>query len=224
MAVTPDKLTRIKNIVFDFGGVIINIDHHKVENAFKELGIHDFDRLFSQASQSELFQKLEVGLISEQEFRDDIRKLTGLKINDDRLDNTWNQIIGDYPPHRIEVLKQIKNNYKLFLLSNTNSIHFRHYISKFQYEFGFPFISLFDHTYWSFKIGKRKPDPDPYQFLLDQEKLNAEETLFIDDSIQNILAAQKLNILALHLDDHMDLGSLFIEGKLNYMVVNDLVE
>jgi putative hydrolase of the HAD superfamily len=223
MAVTLDTLAGIKNIIFDFGGVIINIDHEKVENAFKKLGLHDFDRLFSQATQSELFQKLETGRMDEAEFRNEIRKMTGLTIDDNTLDHTWNQIIGDYPPHRIELLKQIKNNYKIFLLSNTNSIHFRYYISKFEKEFGFPFISLFDGTYWSFKIGKRKPDADPYQFLLNQENLKPEETLFIDDSIQNILAAQKLNILALHIDDRMDIGSIFNQRKLNYEVLSNLI-
>ncbi len=204
----------IKNIIFDFGGVIINIDHERVENAFRKLGVDDFDRLFSQASQSELFQRLEVGAINEGEFRAEIRKMTGLKVNDDTLDHTWNQIIGDYPPHRVKLLKNIRKNYKLFLLSNTNSIHYRYYISLFEKLFGFPFADLFDGTYWSFKIGKRKPDPDPYLYLLEREKITPGETLFVDDSIQNIDAARKLNILAYHLNDQHDVAALFEQARL----------
>lgn len=214
----------IKNIIFDFGGVIINIHHDRVENAFKKIGVKDFDRLFNQATQSDLFQKLEKGEISETDFRGEIRDLTGLNIDDELLDQTWNQIIGDYPNHRINLLKLIKANYNLFLLSNTNSIHYRYYIDLFENQFGFPFVSLFQATYWSFKIGKRKPDPDPYIHLLKSEKLIPNETLFIDDSIQNIIAARKLNILALHLKDHQDITTLFQNGVLDAGIIKAMIQ
>ncbi|HPE55869.1 MAG TPA: HAD family phosphatase [Bacteroidales bacterium] len=213
----------IKNIIFDFGGVIINIHHERVENAFKAIGVKDFERLFNQASQSDLFQKLEKGEISEQEFRDEIRDITGLNINDEDLDHTWNQIIGEYPPHRIDLLKNLRSNYRLFLLSNTNSIHFRYYISMFQDQFGFAFESLFDGAYWSFQFGMRKPDPDPYLHLLKQENLQPGETLFIDDSVQNIHAARKLNILALHLNDQQDISTLFKNALLIPELVKSMI-
>lgn len=204
----------IKNIIFDFGGVIINIDHQKVERAFKNIGLNNFEVLFNQASQTPVFQEFEKGIISEFEFRKQIRKISGLKVEDDVLDHAWNQIIGDYPLQRINLLKKIRKNYKLFLLSNTNCIHYRYYISMFRKKFGFDFKSLFDNTYWSFQIGLRKPDPDPYVYLLNNEKLNAEETLFIDDSVQNISAAEKLNILAFHLENGRDISSLFFNDIL----------
>jgi len=205
---------KIKNIIFDFGGVILNIDHKKVEHAFKNLGLTNFEELFNQASQSSLFQDLEKGMITEDHFRIAIRKLTGLNIADDKLDFTWNQIIGDYPPHRIELLKNIRNNYKTLILSNTNSIHYRQYIQQFKEEYGFDFVSLFTNTYWSFQFGMRKPDPDPFLHMLKVEKIKPEETLFIDDSIQNIIIARKLNILAFHLTPNIDVTELFKDGYL----------
>jgi putative hydrolase of the HAD superfamily len=207
----PDS---VKNIIFDFGGVIFNIDHQRVENAFRNLGLDNFDRLFNQAVQTDVFRKFETGSITPDEFRHTLRDITGLTVPDDTLDDAWNQILVNYPPHRIELLKQIGANYRLFLLSNTNSIHYDHYIAIFFEEFGYDFTSLFEETFWSFKIGKRKPDPDPYLHILDKHRLTPAETLFIDDSIQNIEAASSLGIKAFHLNDGMDVTGLFPGAKL----------
>ncbi|MCD4732214.1 MAG: HAD family phosphatase [Bacteroidales bacterium] len=204
----------IKNIIFDFGGVIINISHQRVESAFKALGIANFEVLFNQATQSNLFQQFEKGEITAKQFRNNIRKLTHLDISDDKLDEAWNQIIGEYPPGRIDLLKHIKNNYRLFLLSNTNIIHFEFYIPKFESEFGFSFQSLFEHTYWSFECGKRKPDQAPYNQLILENHLVPEETLFIDDSVQNIMAAKKAGLKTIHLTNNLDITKLFKDGKL----------
>ena len=103
-------MRRIKNIIFDFGGVILNINHKKLENAFSDLGLTNFKELFNQANQSSLFQDLEKGTITEDQFRNTIRKLTGLNVSDDKLDSTWNQIICDYPAHRIKLLGSIQNS------------------------------------------------------------------------------------------------------------------
>ena len=98
---------KIKNIILDFGGVIINIDHHKVENAFRELGMADFETMFNKAIQSNLFKNLETGKITPDEFRNSIREISGLNVSDRKLDETWNLIINDYPPHRIELLNHV---------------------------------------------------------------------------------------------------------------------
>jgi len=205
---------QIKNIIFDFGGVIIDISHENVENAFGEFGVRNFEELFNKAIQSELFQKLETGQIADQEFRDTLRSLTDLEVSDNILDETWNKIIGEYHPPRIELLKLIKSNYRIFLLSNTNHIHFEFYINKFKQEYGYNFKSLFEKTYWSFKIGLRKPDFAPYIHVLKDKGLIPQQTLFIDDSIQNTIAAQKLNIRTIHLDQGTEITDLFENGDL----------
>lgn len=207
-------MKQIKNIIFDFGGVIIDIHHKRVENAFKDLGVVNFEELFSQAVQSDLFRNFETGNIPPEQFRNELRELCGLDMNDIIIDKTWNAIIGIYPPHRIQLLKLLSQNYRLFLLSNTNQIHYDHYIPKFEKEFGFDFFSLFERTYWSFKIGMRKPNLNAYDFVLEDSNLEASETLFIDDSPQNIEPAEKLGITCLLLKNGADINSLFCNGIL----------
>lgn len=209
------NMVEIKNIIFDFGGVIINISHQRVENAFKVLGVNNFESLFNQASQSKLFQQFEIGEINVAEFRDKIRELTEMDISDEKLDEAWNQIIGDYPSKRIDLLNQIKHNYRIFLLSNTNSIHYDFYIPKFEREFGYQFQSLFEKTYWSFKFGKRKPDLKAYYHLIEKNKLEPGVTLFVDDSLQNIIAAQKVGLETVYLNNGLDITEIFVDGKLD---------
>lgn len=204
----------IKNIIFDFGGVIINISHQCVEDAFKALGVNNFEDLFNQAAQSKLFQQFEKGEITAPHFRNSIKELTNIDVSDEKLDIAWNKIISDYPPVRIDLLNQIKYNYRLFLLSNTNIIHYDYYIPKFEREFGYSFESLFEKTYWSFKFGKRKPNLAAYNQLIEENQLLPEETLFIDDSIQNIIAAQNVGLKTIHLTNNLDITEIFKNGKL----------
>ncbi|MBM3434632.1 MAG: HAD family phosphatase [Bacteroidetes bacterium] len=209
----------IRNIIFDFGGVIINISHGRVESAFKALGVDNFSDLFSQAVQSELFQRLEKGLMSAAEFRIAFKNLSGLNVPDEILDNAWNQIIGDYPPNRIDLLQKIKQNYRIFLLSNTNEIHYNYYIKKFKKEFGFEFQSLFDGTFWSFQRGKRKPDAEAFLDVAETHNLIAYETLFIDDSLQNVIAARQAGLKSFHLGGNMEITDMFSGSILESVLI-----
>ncbi|MCD4664059.1 MAG: HAD family phosphatase [Bacteroidales bacterium] len=204
----------IKNIIFDFGGVILNIHHDRVEAAFRELGVKNFEFLFSQAVQSDLFKNFETGSITPAQFRTEIREMSGLAIDDFTIDITWNKIIGDYPAHRINLLKSLQKHYRLFVLSNTNEIHYKHYISKFREEFNSEFESLFEKAYWSFQIGKRKPDKNIYEFVIEHSGLIPAETLFIDDSLQNIEPANEIGIVGLYLESEVDISSFFHQGVL----------
>jgi glucose-1-phosphatase len=205
----------IENIIFDFGGVIINISHDKAEKAFLTLGVDRFDELFNQASQSDLFQNLETGKISVKEFRISLKKIAKLEVSDEILDDAWNQIIGDYPTERIELLKSLKMNYRLYLLSNTNEIHYDYYIKKFANEFGFEFESLFDEIFWSFKRGLRKPNHTAFLDVITTHKLIKEKTLFIDDSLQNVVAAKSTGLKVFYLADGFDITRLFRNGLLD---------
>jgi glucose-1-phosphatase len=211
----------IKNIVFDFGGVILNIDHRRLEKAFDQLGIKDFEQLFNQASQSDVFREFEKGQLSASEFRNEIRRFVGLSLPDETIDHTWNEIIMDYPPERIQLLKKIRKNYRIFILSNTNQIHYNHYIPKFREEFGFDFESLFDNVYWSFKTGMRKPDPDPFLFLMRNENIRPEMTVFIDDTMQNTEVARQLGFQVLHLQKGVEITNLFNEATFSALRLPD---
>lgn len=199
-ATKPVNTKAIKNIIFDFGGVIINIDYHLTAKAFEKLGITNFKNLFSQASQTNLFDDLEVGAISSSEFRNELRRIINLDITDEQLDNAWNAMLLDYPKHRLDFLLDIRKHYRTFLLSNTNQIHKDCYYASLLKDHGIKGLDgLFEKLYFSHEVGLRKPDPAIYQLVLDQNNLKPEETLFIDDSAQNLAIPQSLGIQVYHL-------------------------
>jgi len=192
----------IKNIIFDLGGVILNIDYNLTAQAFKNLGVSNFDELYSKAQQSELFDLMETGMVSNQEFRNGIRDIINLQLSDEEIDNAWNAMLLDLPFKRIELLKKLKaEGYRLFLLSNTNQIHYDAYTENLKNEHGVEGLEeFFEKTYFSHKIHKRKPLKEIFQFVLDDAELKAEETIFIDDSLQHVLGAKEAGINAFHLE------------------------
>ncbi len=201
----------IKNLILDFGGVIYNIDHDRHKQAFRDLGIKNFDKLYSQADQSLLFSQMECGRIGDQDFRNALAKHVPGEISREQLDAAWNAILVGFDQARIALLNALRNRYRLYLLSNTNSIHYRIYTRDFSRQFGYDFDDLFVKTYWSFKVGLRKPDPKIYRFVLHDAGLQADETLFIDDSRQNTISANDAGLPALWLEPGKELSDLFDE-------------
>ena len=190
-----------KNIIFDLGGVILNIDYSLTEKAFSKLGISDFKTLFSQAQQTQLFDNYEKGFLTSNNFRTELKKYLQKNISDAEIDSAWNAILLDLPKERIDLLKKLKTTHRTFLLSNTNDIHIETFNQYLQKEFAMPDLSsLFEKEYLSYKIGMRKPDEEIFELVLEENNLIANETLFIDDSIQHVEAAKKLGINAYWLD------------------------
>lgn len=199
----------VKNIIFDLGGVLINIDYKATENAFKQAGIKNFNELFSQAKQTRLFDNLEKGLIDEQTFKDGLRLLSNVNLSDKAIDDAWNAMLLDFPQHRIELLKNARKNYRTYLLSNTNELHIPVFEQLIEKEYGISdFSSLFHKLYYSCRIGLRKPDKEIFELVISENNLNPNETLFIDDSIQHVQGALSVGINAIHLQ-HMDVLDLF---------------
>jgi len=189
-----------KNIIFDLGGVLLNIDYHKTSKAFQNFGIKNFDELFSQFKANELFEKLETGDISEEDFYISIQQHADLPLTINEIKTAWNAMLLDFRIDSIKFLKTISDKYNLYLLSNTNSIHHRAFIEIYKKEVGEPSIdSYFKKSYYSHLIGKRKPHLETYRYVLNDSNLKAEETLFIDDSINNIEAAKETGIQTHHL-------------------------
>ncbi|MDR2293316.1 MAG: HAD family phosphatase [Prevotellaceae bacterium] len=197
----------IRNIIFDLGGVIINVDYHKTENAFKNLGIADFDRIFSQVRQSKIVDKLEIGDISPAEFRKNLRELCGFNISDATVDDAWNAMILDFPDDRITILDKLRLNYRLFLLSNTNQIHIEYCMHNINFEI---IKSKFEKIYLSHEIHMRKPNTETYQFVLKDAQLQASQTLFIDDTIMNVESAKLAGLNVYHLTNGETLNDLFV--------------
>ena len=190
----------VKNIIFDFGGVILNIDYKLTEAAFTKLGVKNFAEIYSQAIQNNLFDQLEKGLITPTDFRKEVRKFITREVSDLQIDEAWNSMLLDLPDERVALLSDLKKKYQLFLLSNTNEIHFNTFSNYMQNKFKCDLFSdLFIKAYFSHKVKMRKPDAEIFELVLKEQNLHREETLFIDDSIQHIESAKKLGLQTLFL-------------------------
>jgi HAD superfamily hydrolase (TIGR01509 family) len=204
----------VKNIIFDLGGVIINIDYYNTIKAFEQLGIENAEVLYSQHNQTDLFDLLETGKISPTEFYSQLRKITGTKATDQQLQQAWNAMLLDFPQNIIDTLKKAKQKYKTFLLSNTNEIHYDEYTNRLKKQFGIKSLDfLFDKTYLSHQIGLRKPNKEAFELILNENNLQPEETLFIDDSLQHIEGASKVRLKTHWLKDN-NLTKFLISNKL----------
>ncbi len=205
----------IKNIVFDFGGVIIDIDFWLSINAFIKLGANNFEEVYSQSQQSGVFDELDKGNISIDEFCEALKKYLPENVSKPQIIEAWNAILIGIPEPRIRLLENIRKNYRIFLLSNTNVIHYPEYINELKEKYGYKDLSpLFEKVYLSFEVKMRKPDVAFFQLVLDENNLNPEETLFIDDLEQNLPPAQALGMKTFWLQKGLDVTSLFEGGKL----------
>ncbi len=207
----------IKNIIFDLGGVILNIDFQRSATEFKDIGIDNFNQLYSRAVQESLFEKLEMGLITDKSFYNEIRKLSKLPITDQQIEKAWNALILDFPQKRLALLQEIGRNYRCFLLSNTNGIHYTAYQNDLREKHSIDGLeSLFEKSWYSHKLQMRKPNKDIFTFALSDAAIEAKDTLFIDDSIQNIETAKSLGIKTLFIDisKGKEIAHYFTNGKI----------
>jgi len=188
-----------ENIIFDFGGVIINIDYDATIEGFKRLGITDFEALYSQAEQSDLFDAIETGRISPQHFINGILNLLPSGSTPNQVVHAWNAMILDIPKDRIEFLQELKKTHSIFLLSNTNSIHIDKAMQEWNAKTSADINDVFKKVYLSHEMGMRKPHPDIFTAVCDEQELNPKSTLFIDDSIQHVQGAIKAGLSAHHL-------------------------
>ena len=190
-------MTKIKNIIFDLGGVILNLDYSKTEKAFNKLGLNNFSKYYSKEKQSKIFDDFEKGRFSAEKFIFLIKQAEKIKIKDSDFVNAWNAMLLEIPKERMDFIKRLKKDYNIYLLSNTNEIH----IKKFEADLRKnnwlrDFQDCFDQVYYSSNMGMRKPDYDCFNKVLEDHNLKAHETLFIDDSLQHIEGAKKVGINA----------------------------
>lgn len=190
----------INTIIFDLGGVILNIDYELPVKAFKKLGIDDFSSHFSQKAQTKLLDLYEIGEISSEEFLDAIREHVKPGTSDLDIIKAWNSILLDLPEERLFTLEKASENHRIFLLSNTNDIHIQEFNNYLLEEHNLPSLEpFFEQLYLSYEIGLRKPDPRIFEYVLQDAGLEPDKTLFIDDSIQHIQTANELGINTHHL-------------------------
>ncbi len=184
-------------IIFDLGGVIIDLDYHRTAAAFVKLGLENFDEIYSKAKQSNLFDDFEKGIMSEDGFRTELRKYLPQNTSGEQIDQAWNAMLIDIPVDRVEFLRQVGAKYRIFLLSNTNRIHVKAFSKMANDIFGKNnFLSIFEKCYLSCELGMRKPDAEIFEKVLSDNHLDRSQTLFIDDSIQHVEGALKIAIHA----------------------------
>lgn len=191
----------IKNIIFDLGGVFINLDNGRTEQAFIALGVKNFREYFGHGFAASFFKDYEIGKISDEEFIQSIRQLAGLnQVPDQAIIDSWNALLLDFPVERIRLLKELRKNYRIFLFSNTNSLHLAALRQIWSKTFnGGSLDDYFEKTYYSHLMGMRKPDPESFLFILKENDLAGHETLFVDDAIVNVEGAEQAGLKGLFL-------------------------
>lgn len=210
-------MTNIHAIILDLGGVLLNLDFQKTEDAFVKMGISHFRQLFNQQQASRLFTDFETGKVSPEDFIRNLKKESGEKLADQQIIDAWNAMLLDFPPERIALLKKLKDHYLLYLLSNTNAIHIPALNQKLKETYGIHSLDgLFTKAYYSHLIGERKPDLAAYQVVIQENDLNPATTLFVDDTAANIEGAEKAGLYAVHLKAPQPVNELIGKALTGY--------
>ncbi len=202
----------IKNIIFDLGGVIINLDQNKTIKAFEAMGISDFSKNYSRFTQSGLFDEFDKGIISEEYFFERIAEWYNKTVDTSELIKAWNSMLLDFPINKLHKLKEYKSRYRTFLLSNTNETHIRAFEDILYRQHGIKKLDDFFHkVYYSCRMGMRKPDAEIFEKVLTEHSLDPQETVFIDDSPQHVEGAKKLGIKAFLLESNTEFSNLLTQ-------------
>ena len=187
-------MEKIKNIVFDLGGVILTLDRSEAVRRFEQAGLEQAEELLDPYHQKGIFLDLEEGRLTSEEFYDAVRETAGKYISNEKIDHGWLGFIADTPAYKLEMLEELRKSYKLYLLSNTNPIIMSWAMSPAFSSKGKTLDQYFDKLYLSYEIGTTKPHKEIFEYLLKDSGINPEETLFIDDGAANIEAGKNLGM------------------------------
>ena len=200
---------KIKNIVFDLGGVLVDLDFKAAINGLQQAGFANVKEQLMAFDQGGIFQKFELGEMTADEFRTAIRENSTVTLTDEEIDALWNAMLLEIPREKLELILDLRGKYMVYLLSNTNSIHWD-YVCKNAFNYrGFRVNDYFEETFLSYEMHLAKPDKAIYEKVLQDANLLAEETLFIDDSEANCKAAEEVGIHAHHYHIGDDLSKVF---------------
>ena len=202
------EFTNITTLIFDFGDVLIKLNLKRCIQNIKNLGVKDVEKYLSNFGQSDFFMKFEVGEIGIQEFRDEIRELTPLKVTDQEIDDAWCSFLDLIPQEKLDLLVILRKKYKLLLLSNTNPLHIEQNAAKEFGKRGKTMNDYFDKCYLSYQMKLAKPSKNIFLAVLEDAHLKAEECLFLDDGIKNIETANSLGFQTYHVDPKENLDFL----------------
>lgn len=203
-----EQASHIKNILFDLGGVILDIDVHATLKKFYDLGFPAQLMQYPHSMTTDLFFKYETGKLSAGEFRDEIRKVSGVNMSDKAFDEAWTAMLLRIPRERCDLLKALSKRYALYMLSNTSDLHTPVFEKMFRETAGMDMFDLFTKIYYSHKIGFHKPDREAWDYVVKDAGIKPAETLFLDDNIHNIKASQELGFQAIHIHERTNLLDL----------------
>ena len=182
----------IKNLIIDFGGVIINLTRNRCVEAFENFGVPDVrDRILNS---KDLFMQIEMGTITSAEFRDGIRHLTRQHLTDQQIDAAWIAMLDDVPAYKLDLLMELRSKYNTMLLSNTNEIHWLWAEKNSFAHNGHQAGDFFNKIYLSYELNMVKPNADIFEYVLQDAAIDPAETLFIDDAIPSCRTAEALGI------------------------------
>ena len=199
----------IKNIVFDLGGVLVDLDFKSAINGLQKAGFANVKEQLQAFDREGIFQKFELGEMTAEEFRSAIRENSTVTLTDEEVDALWNLMLLEIPREKLELILDLRGKYMVYLLSNTNSIHWD-YVCKNAFNYrGFRVNDYFEKTFLSFEMHLAKPDKAIFEKMLEDANLLAEETLFIDDLEANCKAAEEVGIHAHHYHIGDDLSKIF---------------
>ena len=191
-------MKRISALLFDLGGVIVDLDYNKTIEAFEAIGLEDAEHLYNQFNQSKIFDEFEIGSISGNEFISLLQEKIPQKVSQSKIKEAWNAMILGFEKSKLEQIKRYSEKIPCYLLSNTNEIHLE-YIQTLLQQVPFKNLELlFKKCYYSHIIGKRKPHRETFEWVLNDIGSSPEEILFIEDSPQHIRGAEKAKIKTLH--------------------------
>ncbi len=185
-----EKLSSIKNIIFDFGGVLVDLDKERCVQNLKNLGIH-VENLIGVTHSKGIFVEFEKGNITAEQFRNELRSMTLQTVTDEQLDNAWISFLGTIPQYKLDLILELRKKYRVYLLSNTNPIHFGYAKERLFAQNGHTLKDYFDDCFLSYQIGILKPDDDIFEYVINEAQIFARETLFIDDSELNVETARR---------------------------------
>jgi putative hydrolase of the HAD superfamily len=185
-------MTEIKNIVFDFGGVIADTNRDAAVRKFKEIGIGNIEEFIDPYRQKGLFRKIEDGSMSREDFYREICRLTGKNVAPEDIDQGWLDFLMPVEQRKLDHILELRKTYTIMLLSNTNEIIMSWASSEKFSPAGKPLYYYFDEMYLSYKMGCMKPDAEIFNIMINSSGIRPAETFFIDDSEANIATAETL--------------------------------
>ena len=188
------QYNNISTLIFDLGGVIVDLDLAKCIQNFKDLGLENIEQYLSNFGQKDFFMQFEKGQIGIPAFRNEIRKLAGIELTDAQIDEAWSSFLTQIPVEKLHLLSELKKKYRLLMLSNTNPLHIQTAVAAEFSKTGKTMQDFFDKCYLSYEMGMVKPDVEIFEALLADAQVKAEECLFLDDGKKNIDTATALGI------------------------------